>query len=300
MAVLTTTNLALPQRLAQRAFEKIKSGSTIAALGNPEPMLFGEVEFFDFDIGEAEYVGEGVNKSGSSPTKTTVRVKPYKFQKTVRTSDEFVWADEDYRLGVMSQLAEQIPAPLARALDYGVYHGIDPLSGAVAAAMTTKLSATTNQVERVASDKPYANLDAAAALVLADGFAPTGAALDPSFAAPFFTLRNSTTEAKLYPDFRLDTDVSNLDGFRASTSKTVGAVGVAAAATEVLAFVGDYSKIVWGVQRRIGVELIRYGDPDGGGDLKRNNQVALRAEVVYGWAIADLNAFAAVVDKVAG
>jgi hypothetical protein len=44
--------------------------------------------------------------------------------------------------------------------------------------------------------------------------------------------------------------------------------------------------------------MIRYGDPDGQGDLKRNNQVAFRAEVVYGWGIADLNAFAKIVDAV--
>ena len=40
--------------------------------------------------------------------------------------------------------------------------------------------------------------------------------------------------------------------------------------------------------------MIRYGDPDGNGDLQRNNQVAFRAEVVYGWGIADLEAFAVI------
>ena len=48
------------------------------------------------------------------------------------------------------------------------------------------------------------------------------------------------------------------------------------------------------MQRTIPLEVIRYGDPDGNGDLKRNNQVAFRAEVVYGWGIADLSAFAKV------
>ena len=37
-------------------------------------------------------------------------------------------------------------------------------------------------------------------------------------------------------------------------------------------------------------------DPDGSGDLQRNNQVAFRAEVVYGWGIADLNAVAKIHD----
>ena len=69
-----------------------------------------------------------------------------------------------------------------------------------------------------------------------------------------------------------------------------------AVATGVLGFVGDFSGIRWGIQREIGLEVIEYGDPDGGGDLKRNNQVAFRAEVVYGWGIASLDAFAVVLD----
>ena len=93
-------------------------------------------------------------------------------------------------------------------------------------------------------------------------------------------------------------ETSELDGHRASVSNTVGAVGVASTATTVIGFVGDFSAIRWGVQKQIGLEVIRYGDPDGGGDLKRKNQVAFRAEVVYGWGIADLNAFAKVIDAV--
>ena len=103
---------------------------------------------------------------------------------------------------------------------------------------------------------------------------------------------------KLYPNFALTTATSELDGHRASVSNTVGAIGVAAVATTVKAFVGDFSAIRWGIQRQIGLERIDFGDPDGAGDLKRNNQVAFRAEVVYGWAIADLNAFAKIVDAV--
>ncbi len=300
MATLLTTGISLPKTVAARAFDKIQNGSTVAALGNSEPMLFGEVEYFTFDIGEAEYVGEGANKGGSTVTKATVTVKPFKFHKTVRFSEEVKWASEDHQLGVLTQLADAIAPPLARALDYGVFHGINPTGGAAVAAMTQFLAQTTNSIEKTNADKPYANLDAAAALVLADSYVPSDVALDPSFAAPFFTLRNATTEQKLYPDFRIGTAASNLEGFNASTSKTVGALGVAAAATNVKAFVGDFSKIVWGVQRNIPIEMIEYGDPDGGGDLKRNNQIALRAEVVYGWAIADLNAFAKVIDAVGG
>jgi hypothetical protein len=43
--------------------------------------------------------------------------------------------------------------------------------------------------------------------------------------------------------------------------------------------------------------MIEYGDPDGLGDLQRQNQIALRAEVVYGVGIMDLNAFAKITKK---
>jgi hypothetical protein len=260
-------------------------------------MKFGTAQAMVFDIGEAEYVGEGANKGGSTASPTTQTVKPFKFHKTVRWSDEVKYADEDYQLGVVQQILGEIQPSLSRALDYGVFHAINPTGGAAVAAMTQKLSAATASVE-VAAAKPYTYLDAADTLVLANGYVPRDIALDPSWAAAFSTARGTNSEQKLYPNFTLSTEVSELDGHRASVSKTVGAVGVAAAATTVKAFVGDFSGIRWGVQREIGLEMIEYGDPDGGGDLKRNNQVAFRAEVIYGWGIADLAAFAKIVDAV--
>jgi hypothetical protein len=153
-------------------------------------------------------------------------------------------------------------------------------------------------VEYVATDEPFVSLDAADALVLANDYMPSDVALAPTYAAKYAAYRNPTTQQKLYPDFRLQTAVSDLENHRASVSRTVSAVGVAATPTTVLGFVGDFSGIRWGIQRAIGLEVIRFGDPDGQGDLKRNNQVAFRAEVVYGWGIADLDAFAKVVDAV--
>jgi hypothetical protein len=166
------------------------------------------------------------------------------------------------------------------------------------AAMNGGLTDTTNTVEYVSTDKPFVSMDAADALVLADGFIPRDVALDPFYASKFSSYRNGTTEQKLYPNFRLGTEVSELEGHRASVSNTVRALGVAAVATNVIGFVGDFSAIRWGIQKSIGLEVIRFGDPDGAGDLKRNNQVAFRAEVVYGWGIADLNAFAKITDAV--
>jgi hypothetical protein len=298
MAVLTTGDLTIPKQLLNPWLGKIQTGSAVATLSDSTPMLFGSGEAFIFDIGEAEYVGEGANKGGSTVTKTSQTTDPFKFHKTVRWTEEVMWADEDHQLQVVEQILALIQPALSRALDYGVFHGINPTGGAAVAAMTQKLSGTTNSVEYVATDKPYVSLDAADALVLADSYVPRDIALDPVYAAKFSALRGTNSEQKLYPNFKLGVSTSELDGHRASVSKTVGAAGVAATATKVLGFVGDFGAIRWGVQRSLGLEVIRYGDPDGGGDLKRNNQVAFRAEVVYGWGIADLDAFAKVVDAV--
>lgn len=291
MVALTSGFVEVPTQKLDAWLGKVGGGSTVAALSGAIPMKFGKGESMVFDIGEAEYVGEGQDKGATTVAKNSQSVDPFKFHKTIRFNQEVLWADEDHQMGVVNDILDQIQPALSRALDYGVIHGINPTGGAVVAAMTQKLAAASNVVERGAGDKPYANLDAADALVLANGFVPRDAAIDPAFASAFSTLRGTSSEQKLYPNFRLDVTPSELDGHRASVNRTVGANGVAATDSGILGIVGDFSAVQWGIQKQIGLELIQYGDPDGGGDLKRKNQVAFRAEVVYGWGIADLDAF---------
>lgn len=299
MAVLTTGDIYVPDQIFDPWLGKVQNGSAVAALSNSIPMQFGAGQSMTFDIGEAEYVGEGANKGASTVTPTTKTVNPFKFHKTVRWTEEVMWADEDHQLAVVRQILDLIQPALSRALDFGVFHGINPVDGTAVTAMAESLSDTTNSVELVTTDAPYVSLDAADSLVLGGGFTPRDAALDPAYASSYATQRTSEG-VKLYPELRLSTDVGVLDGHRSSVSNTVGAVGVAATATNTKAFVGDFGTIRWGVQRQLGLEVIRYGDPDGQGDLKRNNQIAFRAEVVYGWGIADLDAVAKIVDAVAG
>jgi hypothetical protein len=297
MATLATSSITIPNQILDPWLGKVAYGSAVATLSNSIPMKYGPGSTMTFDIGEAEYVAEGGQKGQSTVTPTTKTVTPKKFHKTLRFNEEVLWADEDYQLTLVSQILDLIQPSLSRALDFGVFHEINPTGGAVVAAMNGGLTDTTNSVE-IAAAAPYTYIDAADALVLADGYVPRDIAIDPSWASAFSTRRGTTSEMKLYPNFNLTTATSELDGHRASVSNTVGAIGVAAVATTVKAFVGDFSAIRWGVQRNIGIERIDYGDPDGAGDLKRNNQVAFRAEVVYGWGISSLDAFAKIVDAV--
>ena len=296
MATFATGSLTIPKQKLAPWLGAIKSGSAVAELSAQTPMTFGEGESWTFDIGEAEYVAEGGQKGASTITPTSKPVKPFKFHKTLRFNEEVMWANEDRQLEVIDEILALVQPALSRALDFGVFHEINPTGGAVVAAMNGGLTDTTNLVEYVAADKPYVSLDAADNLVLDDGFVPRDIALSPAYAAKFSALRGTNSEQKLYPNFTLGTAVSELDGHRASVSNTVSGTGVIAVDTKVLGFVGDFSAIRWGVQKSIGLKVIEYGDPDGSGDLQRNNQVAFRAEVVYGWGVANLNAFAKIHD----
>lgn len=298
MASLATGSLSIPKQKIEPWLGSIANGSVVATLSGQTPMVFGEGESWTFSIGEAEYVAEGGDKGPSTVVPTSKTIKPFKFHKTLRFNEEVLWAEEARRIEVMDEILELVQPSLSRALDFGVIHEVNPTGGALVAAMNGGLTDTTNVVEYVATDKPYVSLDAADGLVLADGFVPRDIALDPTYAAKFSALRGLNSEQKLYPNFRLGVETSELDGHRASVSNTVRGTGVLAVDTKILGLVGDFSTIRWGVQKSIGLEWIRYGDPDGGGDLKRKNQVACRAEVVYGWGVADLNAIAKIHDLV--
>jgi hypothetical protein len=212
----------------------------------------------------------------------------------MRFSQEVQWADEDYQLNVLSTLATAGGKALARALDFGVIHRINPLTGTVAASITGNLNATTNRVEVAGSADT--EVEAAAGLVIGNGYTPNGVAFDPKYAWTLATARYSDGRKK-FPELGFGTDISNFQGLPTSVSNTVSGVPEATD-TKLRGLVGDWSTVRWGVQREVPVELIQFGDPDGQGDLKRTNQIALRLEIVYGWVFMDLNAFAAINDLV--
>ena len=306
MATLATSGLTLPKHLAAGLWSKVQTGSTVTALSGAEPMLFGETQLMTFTTKpKAEYVAEGANKSQSQPGFGTKTITPKKVQVTMRFNEEVQWADEDYQLGVLAALRDAGSEALARALDLGVYHGINPLSGAALSGSPAKILDTANTVEITGSSNPDTDIEAAVGLVIADGYVPTGIAFDSSYAWTTATARY-TDGRKRFPDLGFGVNVTSFEGLRASVSTTVSApeaavVGGAYASSNpnVKAIVGDFSQLRWGVQRSVPVELIRFGDPDGDGDLKRKNQIALRLEVVYGWAIMDTDAFAVVKDATA-
>lgn len=303
MAVLATSGITLPKNIADGMFKKAQTGSAIAALSGAEPQKFGEVTYMTLTgRPKAELVAEGANKADTNGTFGTKIATPHKFQVTMRFNEEVQWADEDYQIGVLQTLADEGGLALSRALDLGGFHGINPLPGTVAASIVAgdRIGSSTNQVELTTGTltTPDLVIEQAAGLVIADGYIPNGIAFDPTYSWTVATARYADGRKK-YPELGFGASITSFEGLPAFSSSTVSGVPEAAAATGVKAIIGQWDAFRWGVQKDIPVEVIRYGDPDGLGDLKRKNQIALRAEIVYGWAIMDLDAFALVVDKVA-
>ena len=303
MAVLATSNITLPKNIAAGMFAKATTGSAVAALSGAEPQQFGEVTHMTLTgRPRAELVGEGADKGSTNATFGTKVVTPHKFQVTMRFNQEVKWADEDHQLGVLKTLADEGGLALARALDLGVFHGINPLAGTAAASIVVgdRIGTTTNSVELTTATltTPDVVIEQAAGLVIADGYIPDGIAFDPRYAWNVATARYADGRKK-YPELGFGANITSFEGLKAFSSSTVSGLPEASADTNVKAIVGQWDLLRWGVQRRVPVELIETGDPDGQGDLKRKNQIAMRLEVVYGWGVMDLDGFSTVVDKVA-
>jgi len=66
--------------------------------------------------------------------------------------------------------------------------------------------------------------------------------------------------------------------------------------TTVHVYAGDFQNAFkWGYAANVPLEVIQYGDPDGRSrDLKRYNEVCLRAEAYIGWGILAADHFARV------
>ena len=137
-------------------------------------------------------------------------------------------------------------------------------------------------------------IEAAAGTIISSGYSPTGIAMDPTLSFGLSTMRDANGR-KIYPEIGFGQELSNFEGMTAAVSDTISAKNEISAASNLIGIVGQFDAFRWGVQRSIGAHLIEYGDPDGLGDLQRLNQLAIRAEIVYGIGIMDMKAFTKIV-----
>ena len=282
---LQTDKVLLPKEVATVITKKAKDTSTIEALSPSEPQLFLDKDYMVFSgNAEAEVIAEGEQKSSYEETLSPVVGKRFKVQTTTRVTDELRFADDDARLEIISKIQADQAAALGRVLDYVVYHAFDPKKKTTLAGFT-KLSDTAAQV--TATTDRVADIDALAEAVN-DEYDINGIAMSKTMTNELRRIRIKDTMQRLYPEIPLNLKVGSLDGIPASTSGTVNGRLITDTPTNVLAFLGDFSLIKWGMVRDIWSEIIEYGDPDGSGkDLKGYNQIAYRTEAIYSYAILD-------------
>lgn len=306
MAIFSSQDakVLLPRELDMSMLQDTRKTSTIAKLASADPMRFGDREYPTFtDLPRAQFVGEGAQKASTSLALGSVTATPHKAQVTIRFNEEVQWADEDYQLDVLRQVASAGSVALSRALDLGVYHKINPLTGTVIDGWTAVTDST--KTATLGDADADATIREAVGLVVNGelGASVTGLALDPKMSWDLAGLQalsgGQPTGTPRYPGLGFGTDITSFMGINAAQGDTVSGTPEASD-TGVRAILGDFNRGVrWGVQRNLPVELLRWGDPDGQGDLAGQNQIALRLEIVYGWYV-DPEKFAVVRTAEAG
>ena len=289
---LETSNIVLPREVAVETVNKVKETSTIAKLSPSTPQLFTDKTSLVFNpSSEAEVVAEGAKKGAYEQSLTPVEGTRVKLVTTTRVSNELVWADQDAKTEIVQRIIEDQAEALARAIDYVIYHAINPKTGEVLSgykSLVEQSNIVTTQTEDTGSE--FQDIDTMSDALI--NYNINGIALSREFASALRKIRVQNTGQRLYPEIPLSLETGSLDGIPASTSNTVSG-SLAKTATNVRAIMGDFSTIKWGMVRDMQSEIIEYGDPDNtGADLKGSNQVAYRTESMFAYALLDPKAFA--------
>ena len=286
-----TTNLELSPELTTSIFSKVKGHSALAALCGTDPIPFNGIDVMTFSMdGEAELVGEGDTKSPGDAGFEPVTIKPFKLVYQHRVTDEFIHMRDEKRLPYLQAFGDGFAKKIARAVDITSFHGVNPKTNQTADGIRAKcFDVLVTQTETYDATAPDENLEDAVAKVQdADG-AITGLAMAPAFGAAMAKVKvNGVVQ---YPEFRFGGKPASFAGYGVDINNTVN-FGSAADR----AIVGDFQNAFkWGYAANIPLEIIQYGDPDGQGDLKRKNQIVLRAEAYIGFGILDAGSFCRII-----
>ena len=290
---LTTGALDLSAKTLPGIWQKNIRSGVLARLAAEAPEIRpGETDIFTFTkTPKAQLVAEAGNKTSMDATPSKVTATTHKVQITYRVTDEVLTASEEYQLRVLDLLMGKVAEGLSRAVDTVAFHGVNPLTGEAAESVTSYFNKADNGVQKIAvgSDKPYESVEKLAQAIQGNGYMASGIAFDPAFAASLAACRD-TDGRKLYPELGFGFNIESFEGLNAATSDTVSGVHELENPT-LRAILGDFNAFKWGIVGKVPFEIIRYGDPDGAGDLKRTNEVAFRAEARFAYAILDPKAF---------
>lgn len=282
-----------PAELVTEMFNAVQGHSTLAKLSGAKAIPFAGETIFTFSMdGEVSIVGEGANKPAGDASFVPKTITPIKMVYQHRLTNEFVYLSEEAQLPYLAAFADGFAKKMARGLDIAAMHGLNP------ADLTDASFKSTNSFDGVVSNTvTYAaatvdqNIDAAVQAVIAGERVVNGIALSPAAGSALAAIKvNGVVQ---YPEYRFGQNPGSFYGMGSDVNNTVSKIATGGNADHVL--VGDFQNAFrWGYAKNIPLEVIEYGDPDGQGDLKRTNEVVLRAEAFIGWGILDADSFAIV------
>lgn len=294
MADVLTRGELIPVSVVNEMFLNVAGHSSLAKLCKRKPIDFNGQREFVFSLDrEVDIVAENGAKSKGGATVGSVTMVPVKFEYSMRTSDEFMYADEEYRLGVTEAFVEGFGLKLAKGFDLAAFHGVNPRTGSASTVVGTNhfdsQVATTVTYDSTAPDD---NLDTAIAALRGSEYEVNGIAMSPAFGTAMSKVK--VNDVVQYPEFRFGQNPAAFAGMASDVNTTISG-----ASSLDRAIVGDFANCFkWGYAKEIPLQVIEYGNPDNDatlGDLKGHNQVLLRCEAYLGWGILVPAAFTRIV-----
>lgn len=292
MASLATGTL-FPHELVTEMFSKVVGRSSVAKLAAQTPIPFSGIDVMTFSLDtDVAIVGEGAAKPAGDATVGTVTIRPIKVVYQSRVNDEFMRCAEEKQLQYLQAFTDGYAKKIARGLDIMVFHGLDPKTNATSSIIGANCLDRASSVALEAYSSAAVEGDITAAIgALGEGYVCDGIAMSPAFATALSQVSLAGGQ-RPYEDFMWGGNPGTIRGIPCDVNPTV-AVSASTATLLPYAYLGDWSAFRWGYAANIPLEVIEYGNPDGGTyDLKQANQVLLRTEAYVGWGILDPKAFA--------
>lgn len=285
-----------PADLATEMFSKIVGHSTLAKLSASEPIPFNGKDIFTFDFSNnVSIVGEGAAKPAGDAAVTAVQIRPVKVVYQSRVNQEFMLAAEEVKLQYLKEFAAGFTKKMGAAFDVMGFHGVNPATGSSSDIIGNNhfdyvIPSSNKIVLGHDSSDIDENIEEAIAKVEDAEYSVTGIAMAPAARTAMAELTQNSGERK-YPDFAFGAFPAALGNGALDVNATVSANS-----SKDRVIVGDFQNAFrWGFAKEIPLEIIEYGNPDGGSyDLKQANQVLLRSEAYIGWAILNGASFSRV------
>lgn len=287
-----------PPVLTNEMFNLVRGKSSLARLSAARPISFAGNTMFTFNLdGEVAIVAESGQKPAGGGALAPINIVPLKIVYSMRESDEFRYSAEERQLAVLRAFAEGFANKVARGIDIMAFHGLNPATMIASNVIgTNHFDAAVTQTATMSAD-PNGDVNAAIALIEGNEYDVTGMAMAPAFRSALVNQKKSaSSNESLFPELAWGSNPGTINGLPVDVNSTVSVNSNADRA--ILGNFRDFFR--WGYAREVPLEIIEYGDPDGLGDLKRQNQICIRGEAYVGWGILIPEAFARIVDPTAG